>query len=63
MTLHAVRPTGQEYLALVTDLLQRQRLADPVAGLWEAADLQWWYTRDRTHTTPTPSSGSTATPP
>jgi GNAT superfamily N-acetyltransferase len=46
VTLHAVRPTGREYLALVTDLLQRQRLADPVAGLWEAADLQWWYTRD-----------------
>lgn len=46
MTLHAVRPTGHEYLALVTDLLQRRRLADPVAGLWEAADLQWWYTRD-----------------
>lgn len=46
MTLRAVRPTGHEYLAIVTDLLQRQRLADPVAGLWEAADLQWWYTRD-----------------
>lgn len=46
MTLHAVSPTGREYLALVTDLLQRQRLADPFAGLWEAADLQWWYTRD-----------------
>jgi GNAT superfamily N-acetyltransferase len=46
MTLRAVRPTGREYLALVTDLLQRRRLADPVAGLWEAADLQWWYTRD-----------------
>ena len=28
MTLHAVRPTGHEYLALVTDLLQRRRLAD-----------------------------------
>ena len=41
MTLHAVRPSGQEYLALVTDLLQRQRLAHPVVGLWEAADLQW----------------------
>lgn len=44
--MHAVRPTGHDYLALVTELLQRQRLADPVAGLWEAADLQWWYTRD-----------------
>ncbi len=44
--MRAVRPTGQEYLALVTELLQRRRLADPVAGLWEAADVQWWYTRD-----------------
>lgn len=41
-----LRPTGPAYLELVTDLLQRQRLADPLAGLWEAADLQWWYTRD-----------------
>jgi ribosomal protein S18 acetylase RimI-like enzyme len=41
-----LRPTGPAYLELVTDLLQRVRLADPVAGLWEAADLQWWYTRD-----------------
>jgi predicted N-acetyltransferase YhbS len=31
---------------LVTELLQRQRLADPVDGSWEAADLQWWFTRD-----------------
>jgi GNAT superfamily N-acetyltransferase len=30
----------------VTDLLQRHRLADPTAGCWEAADLQWWSTRD-----------------
>lgn len=37
MALHTVRPTGPEYLALVTDLLQRRRLADPVDGLWEAA--------------------------
>ncbi|HSV37628.1 MAG TPA: GNAT family N-acetyltransferase [Nocardioidaceae bacterium] len=44
--MDAVRPTGHEYLALVTELLQRQRLADPVGGMWEAADLQWWYTRD-----------------
>ncbi|HEY6745038.1 MAG TPA: GNAT family N-acetyltransferase [Mycobacteriales bacterium] len=40
------RASGTAYLALVTDLLQRARLADPVAGLWEAADLQWWFTRD-----------------
>lgn len=46
MTLTEVRPVGLEYLRLVTDLLQRQRLADPFAGMWEAADLQWGYTRD-----------------
>ena len=40
------RAGGIAYLELVTELLQRQRLADPVDGLWEAADLQWWFTRD-----------------
>jgi ribosomal protein S18 acetylase RimI-like enzyme len=44
--LRQVRPVGLEYLQLVTDLLQRQRLADPFGGLYEAADMQWWYTRD-----------------
>ena len=37
-----VRASGLEYLALATELLQRARLADPEAGLWEAADLQRW---------------------
>ena len=32
---------------MVTALLQRARLADPSAGLWEAADLQWWWRRDQ----------------
>jgi GNAT superfamily N-acetyltransferase len=40
------RASGIAYLELVTELLQRQRLADPVGGEWEAADLQWWFTRD-----------------
>jgi hypothetical protein len=31
-----------DYLDLVTGLLQRCRLADPTGGLWEAADYQWW---------------------
>jgi GNAT superfamily N-acetyltransferase len=44
--LRAVRAGGLEYLGLVTELLQRQRVTDATAGLWEAADLQWWYTRD-----------------
>jgi RimJ/RimL family protein N-acetyltransferase len=38
---------GVEYLALVTELLQRARLADPTGGVWEAADLQWWWRRDQ----------------
>jgi predicted N-acetyltransferase YhbS len=38
-----LRASGLEYLSLVTALLQRARLADPQAGLWEAADLQWWW--------------------
>src|SRR5438067_9152076 len=28
---------------LATALLQRVRRADPQAGLWEAADVQWWW--------------------
>src|SRR3954452_5238582 len=38
--------TGTEYLAAVTSLLQAYRLAHPSSGIWEAADLQWWWTRD-----------------
>jgi RimJ/RimL family protein N-acetyltransferase len=38
---------GREHLALVTRLLQRIRLADPSGGVWEAADLQWWWRRDQ----------------
>jgi predicted N-acetyltransferase YhbS len=38
---------GLDYLALVTRLLQRARLADPTAGMWEAADFQWSWRRPR----------------
>jgi hypothetical protein len=34
---------GLNYLADVTLLLQRIRLAHPTAGLFEPADLQWWW--------------------
>jgi GNAT superfamily N-acetyltransferase len=47
MAIHEVRASGLEYLALVTELLQRARLADPDAGEWEAADLQWWWRTPR----------------
>lgn len=38
---------GLERLAAVTALLHRVRRADPRAGVWEAADLQWWWRKPR----------------
>ena len=49
--LGPVRPTGLAYLELVTRLQQDVRLGDPEGGLWEAADLQWWWRVDQ-HTDP-----------
>src|SRR4029077_629283 len=47
MAIREVRASGREYLVLGTELLQRARLADADAGLWEAADLQWWWRTPR----------------
>ena len=47
MAVHEVRASGLEYLGLATKLLQRARLTDAEAGLWEAADLQWWWRTPR----------------
>jgi ribosomal protein S18 acetylase RimI-like enzyme len=47
MAIAEDRASGAEYLALATQLLQRARLADPEAGVWEAADLQWWWRTPR----------------
>ncbi|MEO5576546.1 MAG: GNAT family N-acetyltransferase [Gaiellaceae bacterium] len=47
MGVHEVRASGLEYLRLVTELLQRARVADAEAGFWEAADLQWWWRSPR----------------
>jgi len=41
-TLTHYRAAGREALALVTQLLHRVRLTDATAGLWEAADFEWW---------------------
>ncbi|HEX3325638.1 MAG TPA: GNAT family N-acetyltransferase [Actinomycetota bacterium] len=38
---------GLERLNAMTTVLQRSRLADPLAGMWEAADVQWWWRRPR----------------
>jgi GNAT superfamily N-acetyltransferase len=46
-SLKEVRAKGFDALTLATSLLQRARLADPVAGVWEAADVQWWWRRPK----------------
>lgn len=44
--MHSLREQpriGADYLSAVTALLQRVRGAHPSKGLFEAADLQWWW--------------------
>lgn len=36
---------GLDYLNAITALLQRARLAHATSGIYEAAELQWWWTR------------------
>ncbi len=38
---------GGEYLDAVTRILQQARLADPTGGVWEAADMHWWWREDQ----------------
>jgi ribosomal protein S18 acetylase RimI-like enzyme len=38
---------GLEYLDAVTSVLHRRRLAEPEREIWEAAEVQWWWPRDR----------------
>jgi predicted N-acetyltransferase YhbS len=45
--MREVRAAGYDALMLATDLLHRVRRTDPGAGLWEAADVQWWWRRPR----------------
>ena len=47
MAIRELRAAGFEYLTLATELLQRSRLADAEAGIWEAADLHWWWRMPR----------------
>jgi hypothetical protein len=53
MPLARVLLSGGSYLRLATGLLQQMRLATPAGGLWEAADVQWWWRQER----PTDSCG------
>jgi len=43
VTVREVTATGLEALMLATELLQQARRADPLAGLWEAAEAQWLW--------------------
>ena len=38
---------GLEHLRATTAVLQRARLADAGGGIWEAADLHWWWRTPR----------------
>jgi GNAT superfamily N-acetyltransferase len=38
---------GLERLQATTAVLRRARQADPLGGMWEAADVQWWWGRPR----------------
>lgn len=38
---------GLERLNATSSVLQRARVADPLRGFWEAADVQWWWGRPR----------------
>lgn len=46
MTFKTVQVAGIEWLRHATSLLQRVRRSDP-DGIWEAADVQWWWRRPR----------------
>ncbi len=43
MVLTELRLSGLAAVEAATSLLQRARLADGDVGLWEAADVQWWW--------------------
>jgi len=45
--LNQVELGGVDYLNAVTSLLQTARNRSPDGGVWEAADLQWWWRRDQ----------------
>lgn len=42
-----VERSGLEYLATVTELLDRNRAAHPTAGLFDAAEVQWWWAQEQ----------------
>jgi predicted N-acetyltransferase YhbS len=47
VSVREVRATGLEAVLLAGQVLQRARRADLGAGVWEAADAQWWWRKPR----------------
>lgn len=47
MQIERFTATGLDYLAQASGLLQRIRQEQAHAGVWEAADLQWWWRTQR----------------
>lgn len=47
MTTQIQALTGRDRLEATTTVLQRTRVADPDSGVWDAADVQWWWRRPR----------------
>jgi GNAT superfamily N-acetyltransferase len=47
MSLRVVPLHGIERLEATTAVLQRARAADAFGGVWDAADVQWWWRRPR----------------
>lgn len=45
--VHVSEHSGIDFLAEVTTLLQRARSEHPTKGVWEAADVQWWWRSPR----------------
>ncbi len=48
VVVHRELLRGLGRLSATSAVLQRARLADPLVGMWEAADVQWWWGRPRT---------------
>jgi GNAT superfamily N-acetyltransferase len=47
VTVREINASGRAAVDLVARLLQRARLADREAGIWEASDVQWWTRKPR----------------
>ena len=47
MSIREVAVAGRDAIGLCSALLQRSRLADADAGIWDAADIQWWSRKPR----------------